>query len=423
VAPAGSRIAYDAVSGRTARVRSGRIGWRFEPYGAALLRIGRPPEGEVPPERHQAQSQSAVASNAPFVWERAAEGTRFEVAGLEGMLIVDKLTVRSVRRGDGGVRITATAGAPGEGELSLQVLGVDRWLVDTVTGVYEDRLMRRHFPWPEGLYHWEPSYVWGYEPHNLYSHVLPAGRQWQSAVAPVCEGGQIAFAGPGGKGIAIRDIVTNAMNVVLTDRSEQPDPEPYGLRLRFVSRDKALSARWVPEHRRTGWVEMPTAPFSRLDKSLHVAFTVAPLRDFERAVGRAQPLAAPAGARQSIGPGERVSHHNRLWLVEPNTVRWTGLPLGHEGDYTLWLQLRHSERGPDQTELTEHYHVTLDGRAIPLEWSRLDVWRTGNGYFGWAKGPAGRLGPGRHSLAIRTSHRWCALLPRSYISRDASFRP
>jgi len=265
--------------------------------------------------------------------------------------------------------------------------------------------------------------VWGYEPHNLYSHFLPAGRQWQSAVAPLRERGQIGFAGPDGNGIVLRDIATNAMNVVLTDRSEQPDPEPYGLTLRFIARDEALSPRWTPGYRRAVWTEIPTEPSSRLGQRLHVALTVASLRNFERAVSRARPSDPPGGARQTIGPGERVFHHNRLWLVEPNTVNWTDLPLEHAGDCTLWLQLRHSERGPKQTELTEHYHIELDGRPVAFEWARLNAWRDGNGYFGWARADVGHLRAGRHSLSVRTSHRWCALSPRSYISRDASFRP
>ncbi len=158
--------AHDAISGRRADVRSGRLTWRFEPYGAAILRIGKRPEGKVSPERHQPTSPSDVPLKAPLSWEETEDDARLRATGLDTRLTSTGLDIQSTPQPDGAITVTATATTPGAAQLSLQVLGVDLWSVDTVTGVYEDRLMRRHFPWPAGLYHWQPSYVWGYEPHN-----------------------------------------------------------------------------------------------------------------------------------------------------------------------------------------------------------------------------------------------------------------
>jgi len=144
---------YDAVSGRGARVRGGGFTWRFEPYGAAMLRIGRRPDGDVPAQRHRPQSSSTAPRGARFTWEPSSEGGRFRAAGVEGVVSGAGVSVRSARREDGSIALTATAQASGDAELSVRVLGVERWFVETVTGVYEDRLMRRHYPWPKGSYH------------------------------------------------------------------------------------------------------------------------------------------------------------------------------------------------------------------------------------------------------------------------------
>lgn len=402
VIPAGGTTLHDAISGRTQTVTGRRFSWRLEPYGCAVLRIGRPPEGRVPPERHRPQSVGSLD------WQVAGEGGALTQTALPA----------------GGTEYTFTADAGGTGELRLQLTGVDRWLATTETGVYEDRLMRRHYQWPaEGGYRWDPTMVWGFEPHHLYRACLPAGRQWQSAVAPLLPDGFLAFTGTDGQALRVTSLQTNAQNIILTDRSEEADPEPYGLTLRFVARDEALNPWWSPAYQRSGWVEIPNPHAPTPTEPLRVRLCLQPGGEFA-AILRQAPGPSPVtqGGRE-IGPADYHESGGRLWFPEPNTVRWTDLPLRQSGEYTLWLELRHSERGPEETELTQHYQISLDGQPITFEWQRLNSWSTGNGYFGWAKAEVGRLETGLHSVQVRTTHTWCALQSRLYISRDPGFVP
>jgi hypothetical protein len=403
VIPATGATLHDAVSGRTQTVTGRRFPWRLEPYGCAVLRVGRPPEGQTPPERQRPQSAGHLDCQVT-----AEDGTLIETALPEG-----------------GTEYAFTASAAGASEVRLQLTGVDRWLATTVTGVYEDRLMRRHFPWPEaGGYRWDPTLVWGFEPHHLYQAWLPAGRQWQSAVAPLLSGdGCLAFAGATGPALRIAGVQTNAHNVILTDRSEGPDPEPYGLTLQFVARDEALNPWWSPAYRRAGWVEMPNPHALAPQEPLRVRFRLQPGGDFADLLANAPGPQPEGAARREIGPARHHQSGGRLWFPEPNTVDWTGLPLTQGGDHTLWMELRHSERGPAETELTEHYVITLDDQPVNFVWARLNAWSTGNGYFGWAKAAVGRLEAGPHRLQVRTTHTWCALHPRVFISRDPGFVP
>jgi len=413
---------YDAVSGNEAQMADGRFAWTLAPYDAAVLRVGSPPEGEVPGERHAPQSVSDVAPNAALVWRGDAGTVEVTAGGVRCRVLATGLNT-TVAEAGGQVVIEATGPTPGEGGLELQFTGVDRWLAETVTGVYEDRLLRRHYPWPEGLYKWETTNCWGYEPHNLYSHQLPAGRQWQSAVSDLVDDGSVILAGWEGRGIRVRCIDSNAENIVLTDRSEETDPEPYGLTLRFLAHDDALSRDWVPAYAFAGWTEFPSVRSAAAMGPPRLRIELSELADFAQALADAPPPSRPAAAQRRIGPGRSNESFGRLWLIEPNTVEWEGLRLSRAGDCTLWLELRHSEIGPDRTELTPHYHIELGGKPVTFEWARLDAWHTGNGYFGWARADVGPLQLGEHTMRIETTHTWCGIGPRTYISHDPAFRP
>jgi len=213
------------------------------------------------------------------------------------------------------------------------------------------------------------------------------------------------------------------MNVVLTDHSEQPDPTPHRLSLEFLARDDSLNPRWQPGYRRFDWTEIPAPAFSHLDEPLRVSFVLTSLSDYARTLRTAAHHLTRTFAQVTVGPGRYNWDGNGLWLIEPNTVSWTDMPLSRSGSYDLWLQLRHSERGPAETELCSCYRVEVDGIARQLDWPELSVWHTGNGYFGWAKAPLGRLDAGPHTLAVTTTHTWCALRDRIYVSRDPGFTP
>lgn len=423
IAVAGATL-YDAVSGRRQRAVTNTFRWSLAPFETAMLRLGAPPVGDRPAERHPQESTTEIASEAPLSWRRSSSGIEYTGGGLRVDLRGEGMDVHVERRADGGCQVVATAAKPGPAKFAFQVLGCDRWFAAAVTGVYEDRLLRRHYPWPADRLHWDPGIVWGYEPYHLYRGRLPCGRQWQSAVAPLARAApQLVFAGRGGRGVMIERVAATAMNIVLTDDSERPDPGPSGLTLEFLAHDDVLNPRWQPGYRRFEWMEVPQPAFSHTGEPLHVRFVLKPLPDYAAALRDAlrRPVSPPA--QRKVGPGHHRWASDRLWLVEPNTVSWRDLRVSRSGTYTLWLQLRHSERGPADTGLSPHYRVVVDGRRRALEWRKLDVWHTGNAYFGWAAARLGRLAAGPHSMTVTTSHSWCALHPRVYLSRDPTFAP
>ena len=52
----------------------------------AILRVGQPPEGEIPQERRKPQSVSSVPGDAGFNWKPSPEGGKFRITGLEGTI-------------------------------------------------------------------------------------------------------------------------------------------------------------------------------------------------------------------------------------------------------------------------------------------------------------------------------------------------
>ena len=433
VLPPGEFRITDTVSGKSViqRADDGRdLRWSLGPYATAMLRIGAKADGPLPPERYHSPSQAASTPAPPGA--RGAGSFRWWVE--KGDVLQVRAPGMSARFDPAahpvsydplpGGRVAVKLGGTGSSDPSLQVLGVDRWMVSASTGDYEDRLIRRHYPWPPALYEWKPTTVWGFEPYNLYHGVLPAGRQWQSAVAPLHpRDPRVVFASAGAGGLLLNGILTNAQNTILTDRSEEADPDPYGLSLQFLAADKALNPLWSPAYASGGWREVPGSLMPPPTSDLHVAFEVGPMLT----PSDLQPEEAPSATyhewKLEVGPGENHPMGNRIWLVEPNSVTWKGLILRTAGTWDLWIQLRHSEAGPAGRDLCPYYQVEVDGRPVELEFVRLNAWSTGNGYLGWARVPHLSLADGLHTVRLTTTHTWCAFLPELIISRDPAFRP
>ncbi|MBI3920969.1 MAG: hypothetical protein HY318_06065, partial [Armatimonadetes bacterium] len=434
---------YDTVSGRTRKLGGdSAFRWPLAGYETAILRVGNPPSGRVPPETSPAGRTANDGSKTGATLKYSLDAQKHlltaEVAGLKLHFDPGAGEV-NYTPSEGGVRVSLTASreTAGKDHPVLRIYGADRWWANTVKGVYEDRVLRRHYPWPNGLYSWNPSIVWGYEPYNLYRAVLPCGRLWQSAVAPLAVPGtdghlpQFAFADSKGHVVVLDGLTSTAHNLVLTDRSEEPSLKPSGLSLIFCGRDEQLNPNWLPGYRRgQGWVEIPNPQAADLDKPLRVEFVLRQAASTEEIPvwNEGVILSSSASPRLthtklSFGPGERHLSWERHWLVTPNEVRWTGLTASNTATYDLWIQLRHSEVGPEGRDLCEHYRLWIDSEEVLPAWPRLNVWHTGNGYFGWAKVSGLRLKAGEHSLRLATTHTWCALSPTMYLSRQPEFSP
>ncbi len=422
---------FDAVTDHPFKANGRTLHIHLPSYGFAILRIGARPEGTILAERFSTLTLSDVIGSSRIKRDDrtlifgngADEAIEFATKELKGILASPGFMLTYQKNTDSSlhVDISGPVSTDSRGpELNLD--GVHRWQVNTITGEYDDLVLRRHNPWSEKLYRWTPNDVWGYEPYHLYNGSLPAGRQWQSAVAPLTPGnGAITFEGTGGTGLRLTNIKSNCVNLVLTDKSEIPGCAPSRLTLAFLPSDPMLNPEWQPGYR-NDWDERPNPWTPPLPQRLVLSFTMtAATRSELRRQLDPVPISS-LSARMSIGDGQK-HQDDRIWLIDPNEVNWQNLNLSADGTWDVWLQLRHSERGPEGRDLCDQYQVFIDGQQHEIKWDRLNVWSTGNGYFGWARIPNIALSKGPHSLRIKTTHTWCALLPRPIISRDPKFKP
>ncbi len=410
----------DAISQRSVTSTNGRFRWTFEPFATAIFRLEERAPCEPPPERHR------------VVLPRRDQQTQFSCSRTQDgiSLAYGTVTCRAVSTGNelscdqlpnGSIRITVnTDRLPPEG-FSLSFAGVGRWKVQSVTGDYTDHLLRRQYPWPNDRFPWQTNQVWGHEPHTLYRGVLPLGRVWQSAVAPLADNGEVCLAGPSGSGLWLQDITSSVENIVLADSAADSNLPQDGMKLTFFNSDPALNPHWLPPWQSTGW--LIEVPYIRHELSAPLTFTIGAMDDVQRQVAPVKLWSASHSAEPIIGPGKHHFFANRLWLEEPNSVTFPPVTFSSEGPYWLWVQLRQSERSGTDTELTDHYQLLRDGKTVPFTWQKLNVFHTGNGYFGWAKFSLGKLRPGPHRFKLQTTHSWCAAGRPMFLTTDAMYIP
>jgi hypothetical protein len=114
------------------------------------------------------------------------------------------------------------------------------------------------------------------------------------------------------------------------------------------------------------------------------------------------------GARRVVESPEWHSSHSAVWLAQQGAVRWEGLP-AVEGRYRIRMELRYTERAADARDLDEAYEIRLDGRRLDYDWAARETYNIGNAWFGHAVTEPLNLGDGPHTLAVSTTHSWCAV--------------
>jgi len=119
------------------------------------------------------------------------------------------------------------------------------------------------------------------------------------------------------------------------------------------------------------------------------------------------PLSARGPVLEREGP-EFVNSFAAVFMPEPAALTWRNLA-AVPGVYRVQFELRHSERGPDDRELTDAYALEIDGTPVALDWVTLNTAATGNAWFGYAQTPPLDLAGGPHTIRIRTSRAWCAV--------------
>ncbi len=412
---------------RAAHVRDRAVDWTLKPYETAFLRIGAPPEASVPPARFA--SPAARESHDPerLVWQAGREGLALRCGAIEATLTVPGMAWESSNDGarvtrlaspagviecreePGGIAVSCEAGTEyAHTPLTLRITNARGWKVSGESAVLADWFVPRHRPFPEEAgYVWRPSDVWGYLPHRLYNGVLPAGRLWQSLLEPLhTEAPSVAFFSGDGRGLALRQIQTTAMNVVLHDGSGADDAGAAPPALQFFAVDSSLHPEVQHLGCRQPWVLSGLQPVE--PRPLRVTFTLTPLGD---AAGE---FAAERAARSARGPvlerdgPEFVDAFGAVFMPEPAALTWRNLA-AVPGVYRVQFELRHSERGPDDRELTDAYALEFDGTPVALYWIKLNTASTGNAWFGHAQTPPLDLSGGPHTLRIHTSRSWCAV--------------
>ncbi len=414
--PDGARLS-DAIAGGGVRIERGRFAFTLPPYACAVLRADSGP-APLPAERHTPQSISKTPARAPLSIETKADRVLIRAYGLEALLGAEDARIETEKSG-GKLRVRAEGGR--RGRITLSIRGADRWYVQSRTGLYADRLVRRHFPWP-GEYRWDPAHIAGHDPHRMYRGTLRVDRLWQAASSPLVPGGIIALAGASGGGLKLGDIGASGDNIVFSDSSMSAEPEYY-CAVEWFAADPHLNPHWAPKYLGRLWRVIP--PYPRADdERFRVSFTLEAAGQIRFEDLDGYELPEFARARMEVAPGSwtRIGQ-NALLLREPNTVAWSRLPLETAGEYTLFLLLRHSQKARDGTDMTGAYQIVFDGQPMKWSWQRLNAApvRAPGVYMGWARVPLGRLAASEHELRIATSGPGGVIGEELFVSRDPAF--
>ncbi len=422
-------VVYDAVAlvmerddVHIAHVRDRTVEWTLEPFETAFLRIGSPPKKHVLAQRFATITRVESSTLDTLECHAGVTGLAVRCGGVDAMVTLPGVVWEprigeagitrlessagrmEYREGSEGVTVSCELGAQfAHAPLTLSFSNARRWKVSGLSAVLDDWFVPRHHPFPEGAdYVWRRSDVWGHLPHHVYNHVLPAERVWQSLFEPLHDDAPAAALLSGdARGLAVRNLQTDAMNVVLIDGSEAGGPA-----LQFFAVDAALQ----PQVQQFGigqpWLVPGLAPAAA--RPMRVSFTLAP------AVAADGDFAAERTALTSERPVfERKGAHfadffGAVFMPEPATLTWRNLaPV--PGSYQVQFELRHSEAGPEGMDLANAYAIEIDGRPVSLEWTQLNTASTGNAYFGHARTEALDLSGSTHTIRVNTKRPWCAV--------------
>jgi hypothetical protein len=430
---AGRHRLTDAVSGNVAWTDGqGHFTWALRPYATAFLSVGRGPRVALPEELFRGETPDpaaaggaalAIASDssglhvtyggtrlrvplAAAIWQtRTAPDGQVEWTSSQGMV--------TMARGASGIAVRCELRSEASVPFTVEVTGADRWAVSGRTGLLADRCVRRHFAFPEATgYRWERTHGWGCAVWGgLYNGVAPCGRLWQSLLEPLHPHlPAIGFCDREGQGLLLTQVQTDAMNVVLTDTSDEAVGTPPHLETRFLAVDEDLHTdvqRFGPSSVWQGHGLPPLRP-----RPLSVAFALAPVTGSLADHLRVEPLHRETAGPTETREGARFAEMGgRVFLVSPGRITWSGLsPV--DATCRLELELRLSERSAEDADLADAYRVRLDGAELPLTWGRRNVWSTGNAFFALAHTPPLDLRGKPHTLTVETLSPWCALRPR-----------
>ena len=426
-------VVYDAAAAvlrekvRNAYVRDHTIEWTLEPYETTFLRIGSPPEDHIPAARFAAKDDGALYARETLEWRVDETGLTARSGGVKAQLTLPGMNWQSSTPQPGVTLLTSPAGsievhetlvevdvtcdiAPefAHNPLVLHLSRAKRWTISGESAVLDDWFVTRRWRFPEGSdYVWRRTDVWGYLPHQVYNRVLPAERLWQSIFEPLHgKGPAAAFLDDDSRGLSLINIRTDAMNVVLTDGSEPDRRTTSDVALLFFAVDGDLHPQIQHFGHAQPWIVpgLEAVPARPLRVSFTFSDAAAANMDFAKSRSALTP-SQPVEERE----GEQFSDFFRaIFMPEPGAVTWRNLA-AVPGTFQIQFELRHSERGPEDTGLCDAYVVEINGITAPLDWVALNTASTGNAYFGHAQTKPFDLSNGPHTITIRTKRPWCAV--------------
>ena len=424
---------YDALSGLQAVIRNGVFPWRMAPYGAAFIQIG---EGTEPTPTSVVSSKPAVEQGPPtLVLEEGrlySSGNDLEVSFMAGgdgwMLGADDGEGRTYMNGMVELQTTQTDTGLDclltfvEQEDTpwpvLEVRQADTWFVSGRTALLHDKAIRRHYPWPEESgYGWDASMCWGPKPAwEFYTHKSPTGRLWESVFEPLHpDAPAVGFFDGTGGGVLVRDIVTNCANLVLYEAATNDLPVLH-LSFRGYDRDLAASLNsggpGVP-YTRLAPEPDPRRRYTAAFRLMLIEGNSDPNAFSDIAVSRL-PVNRKPYAVHLEGDGAQVNGHIGAILPHPGAVVWENLtlPNGHEA---IQFTLRHSETGPEGTDLDDAYRININGQEVPFTWSARNVSRHDNAYFGHAVVRLPAPSEEIRTIRIESLKHWCIVKERFHL--------
>jgi hypothetical protein len=429
---------YDAVSGRQAVIRNHDFHWRLAPYATALIRLGSPPPGAtemtqyhtppVPvgtaaPDHAVVPMEEKVLIRAGWIsgaFDPAADvWTREKKAGNTARYGSDTGFLEITKEDDNTWQVTLELEKTDASTVpELLLRNTAQWYVSGRTALLRDYTLRRHYPFPAGReYAWNRDICWGAACQGMYyDQCAPTGRLWQSLQEPLHpESPGAAFQDRDGSVLIVDQLLSDAGHIVLTDRSDEPcmreGHAPYALALRFYPADPDIAPPV-----RFGGVQ----PAWRLEKypppdygPMRVSFrlTIADATDHPRLAALCEAERRPVrrnSPRITLEGGHTIRNNGAWWFPQTGTVTWKDMPCV-DGVYRIRFELRHSESGPDGTDLDDAYTLLIDGRETPFEWTQRNTRRHGNAYFGHVLTPPLDLAEHARAITLRAAKPWTAV--------------
>lgn len=421
-------VVYDGVTGRTAVITDNRFPWSLPPYGVSLCRIGNPPlqvekpaylpEGQTGGDADSQTEHPEIILDGGYLYAEWGDmRIAFQVGEQEWRLgaddaegqvyMTDTTDLRVSERGDSlYCEITGPADTA-ENWPVLSIASAQQWWVSGSTAVLRDYVLRRHYPFPDAVsYEWDRTMCWvGYD---IYNHISPTGRLWESVIEPLHpDASALCFQDVPGNRMLLSEVKSDVLNILL---GEDTVTTEGALRLEFRGTDTDLAPTIATAGLRQPYtMEMQEKQAKDLYTTSFLLTAVkGAVADVERCLLDTPRRSFERSRCEWVLDGEGAERNNTLGLVlpHPGTAGWSGVTVP-AGVYRIRLLMRHSESGPDGSDLENAYTIKINGVQVTYQWGERNVFHHGNAYYGEVITEAYSFEQQEYDILIDTSKMWC----------------